>query len=296
MVRCIAIGRLRTSRFRGDGGAMSMSRPLRKTVGVATVVVALAAAAAMLCFADATAAQVGSKVPAFPTDGPFAYRVEYLGVTCGLMTLESRLEEFEGRPSYHVTMTARNSKFFNKIYRLDGRIDSWVDAETMSTIAYESDITGRGDRDIKRYRIDRDRGVATAEKNGKLKEVAFAGGPALDPMAFVYRSRVLAEGRGSMFSVRVLTDRGVVDAVSQVGETKRFSTYDGERELLRVQPITADGEMFSHRGEFVLWIDPGPARTLHRLDFKLGFGRLKAELIGPADGHVDRRADPGQED
>jgi len=273
-----------------------MRGPFHTTVGAAAVVLALVAATALVCCTDAPAAQAGSEIQAFPTDGPFAYRVEYLGVTCGQMTLESRLEEFEGRPAYHVIMTARNSKFFNKIYRLDGRIDSWVDAETMSTIAYESDITERGDRDIKRYRIDRDRGVATSEKNGKVTEVAFEGGPALDPMAFVYRSRVLASGPGTTYSVRVLTDRGVVEAVSLVGEKKRFSTYDGERELLRLQPITANGEMFSRRGEFVLWIDPGPARTLHRLDFKLGFGRLKAELMGPAAGHVDRRADPSQED
>jgi hypothetical protein len=257
---------------------------------------ALAAAAALVGDIETLAAQSGAKIQTFPTDGPFAYRVEYLGITCGYMTLESRLEEFEGRPAYHVIMTARNSKFFNKIYRLDGRIDSWVDAETMSTIEYESDITERGDRDIKRYRIDRDRGVATSEKNGKVTTVAFEGGPALDPMAFVYRSRVLAGGPGTTYSVNVLTDRGVVDAVSLVGEKKWFSTYDGKRELLRLQPITANGEMFSRKGEFVLWIDPGPTRTLHRLDFKLGFGRLKAELIGPADGHVDRRADPTQED
>jgi hypothetical protein len=36
-------------------------------------------------------------------------------------------------------------------------------------------------------------------------------------------------------------------------------------------------------------IDPGPERTLYRLDFKLSFGRLVAKLRGAADGPVDRR-------
>ena len=89
-----------------------------------------------------------SHLGAFPIEGPNHYKVEYLGITCGHMTLESRLEEYQGRPAYHVVMTARNTRFFNKIYRVDGQIDSWIDAETMSTLAYESDITERKRRKI----------------------------------------------------------------------------------------------------------------------------------------------------
>ena len=57
----------------------------------------------------------------FPIEGPYHYKVEYLGITCGHMTLESRLEEKEGRPGYHDVMTARTTKFFNKSYRADGQ-------------------------------------------------------------------------------------------------------------------------------------------------------------------------------
>jgi hypothetical protein len=235
---------------------------------------------------------------AFPTEGPYHYKVEYLGITCGHMTLESRLEEFEGRPAYHVVMTACNTKFFNQIYRVDGQIDSWVDAETMSTLAYESDITERGRRKIRRYHIDYEKGVVRAERRGKVKTVPYEGEPALDPLAYVYRGRVLAGKPGSTFDLNLLTDRGVIVTGTQVGGPKRFRTADGKMDLLRVQPLTADGEMFSRRGEFIYWIDPDVERKLYRLDFKLPFGRLLAKYTGPAKGPVDRRteaekADPG---
>jgi len=237
-------------------------------------------------------------LPVFPTDGPYHYKVEYLGITCGHMTLESRLEEFEGRPAYHVVMTAANSRFFNKIFRVDGQIDSWVDAETMSTLAYESDITEKGRRKIRRYRVDFEQGVVRAEKYGKVKTVPYEGEPALDPLAYVYRGRVLAGLPGSTFDLNLLTDYGVTLTGTQVGKLKRFKTADGKKELLRVQPITADGELFSRRGDFVYWIDPDVKRTLYRMDFKLPFGRLLAKYTGPAKGSADRRteaekADPG---
>jgi hypothetical protein len=260
--------------------------------------VALSSAVVFVCRAEPQSAEEVSTVAEFPTDGPYHYKIEYLGVTCGHMTLESRLEEYKGRPAYHVEMTASNTRFFNKIYRVDGQIDSWVDAETMSTLAYQSDITERGRRKIRRYDIDYEKGEVRAERRGKVKTVPFEGGSALDPLAYVYRGRALARGPGSTFDLDLLTDRGVIATGSQVGELKAFKTPDGKIKLLRVQPITADGEMFSRKGELVYWIKPDDSRTLYRLDFKLPFGRLLAKYVGPADGTFDRRtaeekADPG---
>jgi hypothetical protein len=229
----------------------------------------------------------GSK--AIPVDSRLAYKVEYLGITCGHMTLESWLEDYRGKPAYHIIMTARNSSFFNKIYRVDGRIESWVDVETMSTLAYTSDITEKGKRKIKRYTIDREAGMVRAEKHGKVENIAYDGGPALDPLAFVFRGRALAGKPGTSFTQPILTDRGPVETKSNVGELKRFKTADGKRELLPVQPAPAEEGVFSRKGEFVYWIDPGPDRKLYRLDAKLGWGRLKAKLIGPADEVADRR-------
>ena len=211
----------------------------------------------------------GPEAPAsFPTEGPYHYRVEYLGIACGHMTLESHLEEFDNRPAYHVVMTACNSKFFNKIYRVDGRIDSWVDAKTMSTLAYESDITEKGRRKIRSYSIDYEKGVVRADKYGKVKTVPYEGEAALDPLAYVFRGRMLAGGPGSTFELNILTDRGVTETGTQVGELKRFDTADGKKDL-----------------------DPGVTRKLYRLNFKLPFGRLHANYTGPADGPVDRRTE-----
>lgn len=268
-----------------------MKRHARLTLVAATAALAAIVAGAYVFRAESTAPADKGEASRFSLDGPYAYSVEYLGVTCGHMTLESRLEDYRGRPAYHVVMTASNSRFFNKIYRVDGRIDSWVDPETMTTIAYESDITEKGERKIRRYDVDREKGVITADKYGEISTIPYDGGPALDPLAFVYRGRKLAGAEGTRFSLNLMTDKGVIATESHVGERKKFRTYDGKRDLQRVQPLTDDGEMFSKKGEFIYWIDPGPTRTLYRLDFKLGFGRLLAKLKGPADGPADRRSE-----
>ncbi len=252
-------------------------------------VVVLAATVALVGRADEGQGSEPAAVSAIPVDSRLAYKVEYIGITCGHMTLESRLEEYQGKPAFHMIMTARNSRFFNKIYKVDGRIDSWVDVETMSTLAYISDITEKGKRKIRRYHIDREAGIIRAEKHGEKKTVSYDGVPALDPLAFVFRGRALAGKTGTTFTQPIFTDRGAVETISEVGELKRFDTVDGERELLPVQPMPADKVLFSKKDEVVYWIDPGPGRKLYRLEFKLGWGRLLCKLTGPAEEPADRR-------
>jgi hypothetical protein len=249
----------------------------------------LAAAVALVGRADEREGSESAAVSAIPVGSRLGYKVVYLGITCGHMTLESRLEDYRGKPAYHMIMTARNTSFFNKIYKVDGRIDSWVDVETMSTMAYISDITEKGKRKIRRYHIDREAKVVRAEKHGEKKTIPYDGGPALDPLAFVFRGRALAEKPGTTFTLPILTDRGPVETISEVGELKRFKTVDGERKLLPVQPMPADKVLFSLKDEVVYWIDPGPGRKLYRLEFKLGWGRLLCKLIGPAEESADRR-------
>ncbi|MCW8984652.1 MAG: DUF3108 domain-containing protein, partial [Thermoanaerobaculales bacterium] len=232
---------------------MNLTARSRVVPGVALLVLVVAVTTVFVCRAEPQSSDEAEALPAFPTEGPYHYKVEYLGVTCGHMTLESRLEEYQGRPAYHVVMTACNTRFFNKIYRVDGQIDSWVDAKTMSTLAYESDITEKGRRKIRRYHIDYEKGIVRAEKHGKVKAVPFEGEFAIDPLAYVYRGRVLAGKPGSTFELNLLTDRGVIVTGTRVGDLKRLKTADGEKNLLRVQPLTADGEMFSRKGEFIYW-------------------------------------------
>jgi hypothetical protein len=130
--------------------------------------------------------------------------------------------------------------------------------------------------------------VLVAEKDGRVTEAPYRDG-GLDPLAFIFRGRLLAGYPGTSFEQRVLTDKGAIETVSTVVSAESMGTPTGRRTLLQIRADTADSELFSRKGEFVYWVDPGEERTLHVVDFKLGFGRLTAKLEGPAEGHLDRR-------
>ncbi len=216
---------------------------------------------------------------AFPLHEGVHYKVKCLGITCGHLNLSSTLEEFNGRPAYHIVMKAKNSNFFNRIYKVDARIDSWVDAQTLSTLVYESVITEKGKTSSEHFELDREAGLIRSVEKGIEKEVEFTSAePVLDPLAFVFRLQHLAEPGGGKISLTIMTDKGPVQTISTVRGPETRRTSRGRLQLLEIEPHPADGKMFSKKGRFSMWIDPEGPVKLYILDFKLSFGHLIAKI------------------
>ncbi len=227
------------------------------------------------------AESAGAKIEtvAFPVHDAVHYTVKCLGVTCGHLHLSSSIVDFGDRPAYHIVMTARNSKFFNRIYKIDIRIDSWVDAQTLSSLVYESVTTEKGKTSTERHEINWDEGIVRSVEDGVEETLEFSSSePVLDPLAFVFRLQALAKVGGGEITLTLLTTRGPVQTIATVREPKTKRTSRGRRLLLEIEPQPADGKMFSKKGQFSLWVDPQDSTTLYILDFKLPFGHLIAKI------------------
>ncbi len=227
----------------------------------------------------AESATVTLETPAFPIHDIVHYTVKYLGVTCGHLYLSNLIEELDGRQVYHIVMTARNSKFFNRIYSVDIRIDSWIDAQTLSSVLYESTKTENGETVIERHEIDWKKGTVLSVENDVERTMDFRSEePVLDPLAFVFRLHALATKGGDEIILTLLTSKGPVETVATVQGPEKKRTSRGRRMLVEIKPQPTDGTMFSKKGQFSLWIDPNESSPLYILDFRLSFGHLFAKI------------------
>lgn len=219
------------------------------------------------------------EVQAFPVHETLHYKVKYLGLTCGHLYLTSTLEDLDGKPAYHFVVTANNSKFFNKIYKIDTRIDSWVDAQSLSTVLYETVSTEKGETSEERHEVDFESGTVRSVKNGKEKILEFSSeDPVLDPLAFVLGLQAQARKGGDKIELTLLTAKGATKTIATVQGPKKKRTSRGKRQLLEIEPKPADGKMFSKKGQFSMWVDPEGTSTLFILDFNLSFGHLTAKI------------------
>lgn len=217
--------------------------------------------------------------PPLPVNERLSYKVSWMGIHCGRMTLTSYAEGDGEDPVYHIVMTARTSKFFDGVYRVRSRIESIFSPQTMATIRYHdvSQEKKRFNDDL--YEFDLAGGEVRRINNGEAETFKLEAKHVHDPLAYIYRLRRLVEQPGEDVSLVLATSQGAMETVARVSERKRIKTPLGRREALRVTPEPQDGMLFKKSGRMELWVGTDEEHTPYRVIFDLSFGKLVAKLV-----------------
>ena len=245
------------------------------TVLVAVAVCAVAAASA----GEQPAAAAAVSADPFPIGERLVYKVTFMGIRCGTMTLESFREVEDERELCRIVMTARTTKFFDGIYRVRSRIESWFDPGAMSTIRY-LDVSHEKKRvREERYELDLETGEVARFKDGEVTSFTTDVRPLLDPLAYLYRLRTLVGDGTQSVELNMVSSKEAFATVAEDRKTKTIGTPFGKREVLLVVPRPRDGMLFTKKGEMVMAVGRDDEGTLYRLAFDLSFGKLVAQLI-----------------
>lgn len=216
--------------------------------------------------------------PVIPLDDVLSYGVSWAGIHCGAMTLESSVEQTREGPTYRIVMTARTSKFFDGIYRVRSRIESVFSGARMSSVSYHEETHEKKKTKDSLWEVDFDHRRVVHTEDGKIEEVPISSLQVHDPLAFIYRVRLLVDEPGDQVTLAMVTSDGGVDTVAEVVERATISTPFGKREALRIVPRPKDEMLFSKKGSMSVWIATDETRIPYRIEFDLAFGTLVAKL------------------
>jgi hypothetical protein len=233
----------------------------------------------------AGAADESGTVP-FPLDERLHYQISWMGLHCGRMTLESFAEHGDGDVLYHVVMTGRSSSFFDGIYKVRGRIESWYSGNQMSSIRYRDVRQEKKKHSDDLWEIDSIEGTIIHTSGDEIEEIPLDTDQVLDPLAYLYRLRLLAGDLGDRIPLTMVTSDGAVKINAEVVEAKRIKTPFGKLDAVRVVP-RPESEKLAKRGRIGIWIGKDERRTPYRLIFDLSFGKLVAKLIEVEERETD---------
>jgi hypothetical protein len=261
----------------------TMLTTVRQTVFWRRLLIASAAAAVVAVGTLAPAAELNhapeaAAPAALPVDDLLYFGVSWAGIHCGSMTLESSVELAEKGPRYRIVMTARTSKFFDGIYRVRSRIESVFDATRMSSVSYRETSQEKKKTKDSLWEVDHGNRRVIHTENGDVDEISISSQQVYDPLAFIYRVRLMVAEPGDKVTLTMVTSDGDVDTVAEVVERKKISTPFGKREALRIVPRPKDEMLFSKRGSMSLWVATDDSRVPYRIEFDLSFGKLVAKL------------------
>ncbi len=211
------------------------------------------------------------------------YSVKYGPIRAG----ECRLEVgapvvVEGRPCLPLVGTARSSDFFSSIFRVEDRMESFLDVDYLLPWRFRKNLQEGKFRANQVIDLDQVNRVATYHDGAAIP---------LDPEAqdvlsalFYIRTLDLSPGRQAVF--RVHADKKNVDMELHVLGRERVDTDAGKFDCLVVEPlILLDSGLYDHKkGKLVMYLTDDARKLPVQFKIKVFFGSIVLSLTELTEG------------
>ena len=215
-----------------------------------------------------------AKVP-FGVGEKLEYDVKFGFVKVGNAHMEVvGLDNLRGRAVWHTAFYVRGGNF---MYRVNDVYESWMDAETLSSLRFVQELE-EGGKDIeRRFEIYPERSIFIQTTKKPQKEEASVSEP-LDDGSFLYflRTIPLDVGKTYDFNRYFRPDRNPVRI--RVLRKERVKVPAGTFDAIVVQPMIKTKGIFSENGHAEVWLSDDDRHIMLQLKSKLSFGSLNLYL------------------
>ncbi|HZI40262.1 MAG TPA: DUF3108 domain-containing protein [Gemmatimonadaceae bacterium] len=221
-----------------------------------------------------TISAVHAKVP-FGVGEKMEYDVKFGFVRVGNAHMEVvGLENLRGRPAWHTAFYVRGGNF---MYRVNDVYESWMDAETLSSLRFIQELEEGGKETERRFEIYPERSIFVQTSKKPNKEEASVSQP-LDDGSFLYflRTIPLEVGKTYDFKRYFRPDRNPVRI--RVLRKERVKVPAGTFDAIVVQPVIKTKGIFSENGHAEVWLSDDERHIMLQLKSKLSFGSLNLYL------------------
>ncbi len=215
-----------------------------------------------------------AKVP-FGVGERLEYDVKFGALKVGNAHMEVvALDNLRGRPAWHTAFWVQGGNF---LYRVNDVYESWMDAESLSSLRFVQELEEGGKDTERRFEIYPERAVFVQTSNKPATEERSVSQP-LDDGSFLYfvRTIPLVVGQTYDFNRYFRPDRNPVRI--RVLRKERIRVPAGSFDAIVIQPVIKTKGIFSENGHAEIWLSDDDRHIMLQLKSKLSFGSLNLYL------------------
>jgi LysM repeat protein len=220
-----------------------------------------------------------NKVPnrAFTVGEKLTFAVQYGAITAGYATLSiPEVVAEAGRPVYHILAEARSHPFFDRIFTVRDRIESYLDVDYLFPWRYEKHLSEGSYKADARYQYDQRAGRMREPDKGKDEPMPIGS---QDVLSCFYLFRSLDMTVGSESTIRVSADdMKNYELKVDVLRKERISSLAGDFDCVVVQPHLSFQGVFQQKGEVYVWITDDERRLPVKVRSKIAIGSININL------------------
>jgi hypothetical protein len=223
---------------------------------------------------------------AFGVGERLEFSVGYGVIKAGTAVMEiPEITRIDGRKCYHIVSTARSNKFFSVFFKVDDRVESFMDVYGLYSLRYDKHLReGKYTADISMI-FDQANNLAIYNAGKDTFEVAAYVQDVLSAFYFV-RTQELAVGR-SLF-VDNHTDKKNYPLEVKILRRERIKVEAGEFDCLVVEPILQTPGIFEQKGSLTVWLTDDEKKMPVLMKSKVVIGSISTELVDYRLGEVGK--------
>ncbi|HVS02257.1 MAG TPA: DUF3108 domain-containing protein [Thermoanaerobaculia bacterium] len=225
--------------------------------------------------ADAAEAARGGRPAPFAGGEELRFELSWLGIVAGTATM--RVEpptSFAGTPAYRLSTRAVSTPFFSRIFPVDDRLVSWIDARRFRSLRFEKHL--REGRKRSHELVDFDPAQELARFEGRAVPTP---PDVLDTLSAFYFVRTLRLEPGTSERLDVHAGGKNYGLRVDVLSRERIATPFGDRAALKIEPHQEYEGVFAQRGRVWIWLSDDANRLPLLLRSSLPIGAITARLV-----------------
>ncbi len=212
----------------------------------------------------------------------YIYKVRWLGINVGdaQLSIKEKLE-MDGRQVYHVILTARTNKFFSFFYKVNGNVESFVDATDFKPVRYNSETTINKKFVFKKMDYDFNSKVVRAEDRKGHYEIEITD-DVLDPLGIFYYFRLNSVKLEKPVTLLINAGKRNFSVTVYVRKVRRLGVPAGKFWAFLVEPTPASARQFDDvlnaSGNMLIWFSSDERRIPLIITLKIPIGTAQAIL------------------
>ncbi len=205
----------------------------------------------------------------------FEFTVRYGPIKAGSAVMEvDRVADCGGYPTYHIVSTAKSSRFFSLFFRVNDKVESFVDTAGIFTRRFEKHIREGKFKADKTTNFDQVKHLAITGKD-TIKTYPFVQ----DMLSAFYYARTLKMEVDKPIFVNNHTDRKNYPIEVKVHRKQRVKTKAGTFNCLMIEPVLRTASIFENKGRLLIWVTDDKYKMPVMMKSKVFIGSITTELV-----------------
>jgi Protein of unknown function (DUF3108) len=200
----------------------------------------------------------------------------YIGA--GEATFTTALERFNGKAVYHCIGEGKTYPFFDKMFQVRDRYESYIDTATMAPMKFLRNVDEGGHKIYNNVTFNQAANTAVST-NGVFKITDCMQ----DVVSAVYYSRNINWDNykpGDKIPFDMFLDDEIYHLYIRYIGKEKVKTQYGKFNAIKFKPLLVKGTIFEGGEKMSAWVSDDPNHLLLRVESPISVGTIKVDMMG----------------